>query len=397
MSIVSRAAAIAPAAMLWLAAAGQPLAAQGVVEPAASPEVTAEAEAAGEAGSAAATSPRIYGRIERPDTQLRCFPTSYSPIYGETLGEGDVVALTGESQNGYTKVLLPLGALGFVHSRYVAAAEDGSVSSKGSSVAFRYRTNAREAPVRFVDDGTVFKLVDRDGEWLRVRFPEQPVWVATAAVVAFPADEAVATIEAAWQDLAARQQAQIDEAAMKLQEERAAAEALDQARGEVEALSQSFRTEVAKPNAEQALEPLRASAAKLVAAIDPESDLHSTATRLLASIERQAAALEMTRILNTPKPEPTEIIAPIEVEADPLGDYATGWLKETSTFGLGRKLVLEKGGQVLFELDCRTGRYNLETYAGMEVALRGAVDRPDPDSLRRLDVRRIEVLTRRSE
>lgn len=392
MSIVHRAGALPT--LLLTCALVSPAATQEPVEAAAAPDPEV-AEAAAPAADSAVEDPSAYARIEQSDTPLRCFPTSYSPVYDEKLGEGDVVVPVGEAQNGYRSVRLPLGVVGYVHARFAEVGEDGTVSSKGSRVAFRYRPNSREAPVRFVDDGTAFQLVAvDDGEWLRVRFPEQTAWVPETSLVVFPADEAADTVVAAWKSHVERQRAQIAEAAAELERRREEAARLAELREKTAATWEQLRAETQKPNAEQDLEPLRTEAAALVAEIPEDTPERAEADRLLAAVEQQARALEMRRLIEEERPTPRVTVEPRIAEEDPLGDYATGWLRVSGGLFSARRVTLEKGGQVLFDLGCSTGRYTLDIFEGMEVAVRGPADRPDAESLRRLDVQRIEVLAR---
>lgn len=343
---------------------------------------------------AAVVTPTEYARIEQDDTPLRCFATSYSPVYGGTLSAGDVVAPTGETKNGYRAVRLPLGVAGYVHGRFATVGEDGTVTSKGARVAFRYRPNAREAPVRFVDDGTVFHLVAIEGEWLQVRLPDQPAWVPETALVVFPAAEAVDTVVAAWESHVERHRTQVTEAAARLRDQRAAEARLVELRDATAGEWERLRVETAKPREEQDLRPLRDAAAALVAELPEGTPERAEADRLLATIEQQARTLEMMRIVAERPPEPQVTVTARETVPDPLGDYATGWLKVSGGLFAERSYRLEKGGQILFELECTTGRYTLDIFDGMEVAVRGPAGRPDAESLRRLDVQRIEVLAR---
>ena len=206
--------------------------------------------------AAAPKAPEAYGRVERADTELRCFPTSYSPTYDEKLGEGDVVVPIGEERNGYRAVRLPLGVRGFVHGRFAKLGEDGMVRTEGARVAFRYRPTSAEAPVRLVDEGTAFVLVGIEGDWFEVRFPEQHAWVASDAVVVFPAAEAVPTLIAAWDGAVSRQKSEAEAALAARQAEQAEAARLEALDAEVLALSARFRSEYAKPQADQDVAPV---------------------------------------------------------------------------------------------------------------------------------------------
>ena len=343
--------------------------------------------------AAASKAPEAYGRVERADTELRCFPTSYSPTYDEKLGEGDVVVPTGEERNGYRAVRLPLGVRGFVHARFAKLGEDGMVRTEGARVAFRYRPTSAEAPVRLVDEGTAFVLVGIEGDWFEVRFPEQHAWVASDAVVVFPAAEAVPTLIAAWDGAVSRQKSEAEAALAARQAEQAEAARLEALDAEVRALSARFRSEYAKPEADQDVAPVRDACVALIGQAPEGSKVRTDAERLLAEVERQAQAIAMLQIVEAEPPKPEADPLPPRVEVDPLGEFVTGWVRVRGGVFTPRVAQLEKGGQVLLEIECTTGRYDLSLFDGMEVGVRGPANRPASDSLRRLDVQRLEVLS----
>ncbi|MDA0372581.1 MAG: hypothetical protein O2865_02230 [Planctomycetota bacterium] len=343
--------------------------------------------------AAAPKAPEAYGRVERADTELRCFPTSYSPTYDEKLGEGDVVVPTGEERNGYRAVRLPLGVRGFVHGRFAKLGEDGMVRTEGARVAFRYRPTSAEAPVRLVDEGTAFVLVGIEGDWFEVRFPEQHAWVASDAVVVFPAAEAVPTLIAAWDGAVSRQKSEAEAALAARQAEQAEAARLEALDAEVRALSARFRSEYAKPEADQDVAPVRDACVALIGQAPEGSKVRTDAERLLAEVERQAQAIAMLQIVEAEPPKPEADPLPPRVEVDPLGEFVTGWVRVRGGVFTPRVAQLEKGGQVLLEIECTTGRYDLSLFDGMEVGVRGPANRPASDSLRRLDVQRLEVLS----
>ena len=117
------------------------------------------------------------------------------------------------------------------------------------------------------------------------------------------------------------------------------------------------------------------------------------AERLLAEVEPQAQAIAMLQIVEAEPPKPEADPLPPRVEVDPLGEFVTGWVRVRGGVFTPRVAQLEKGGQVLLEIECTTGRYDLSLFDGMEVGVRGPANRPASDSLRRLDVQRLEVLS----
>ena len=332
-----------------------------------------------------------FGRIEKAGTTLRCFATAHSPVYEETLAEGDVVELTGEEQNGFRAIRLPLGVVGFVHKDFATIGDDGIVRSKGGRVAFRYRMVSREAPVLFVEDGSEFRLLAEDGDWLRIRAPKQPAWVPADAVVAFERNE---TVEAAWRSLGERQSQAVEAAVTARRARLAAATELEATRKRLAELGDTLKQEMLQPNAEQDYASLRDDLKKIADSLPADAPERRDAERMLAEIERQARALEMMRMVNETPPAATPIPGTPAPEANPLGGAESGWLRVNRPLFGTPSIHIEKGGQVLFELECKSGRYPLEIFDGMEVAVRGTASRPDADRLRRLDVFRLEVLGR---
>jgi hypothetical protein len=355
-----------------------------------SPPNPAEKPSPAETPAAAPQSPSL-ARVERAGTALRCFPTALSPAYDETLAEGDVVELSGEEQTGFRAVRLPLGVVGFVHRDFAEIADDGVVRSKGARVAFRYRMNSKEAPVRFVDEGTQFRLLAEDGDWLRVRAPQQVAWVTGDAVVAFERNE---TVEAAWKSLGDRHTEAVEAAANTRRARLAALVELEATRKRLTELGGSLRAEMARPNAEQDFAKLRAELTTLAESLPSDSAERRDAERMVVEVDRQVRALEMMRLVNEPPKPSTPLVTTPPAERDPLGGAQTGWLRVSRPLFGAPVVQIEKGGQVLFQLTCSSGRYPLEVFDGMEVAVHGNASRPDADSMRSLDVSRVEILGR---
>jgi hypothetical protein len=396
MSIALRPRSAALVITALLAAFPNPLRAQEAREAAEAATPAAEVQEPQDPAvveAAAPKAPDAYGRVERADTELRCFPTSYSPIYEEKLGEGDVVVPTGEERNGYRAVRLPTGVRGFVHGRFAKLGDDGMVRTEGARVAFRYRPTSAEAPVRLVEEGTAFVLVGIEGDWFEVRFPEQHAWVPADALVVFPAAEAVPTIVAAWEGAVARQKTEAEAALAARKAEQAEVARVEALGAEVQALTARFRSEYAKPEADQDVAPVREACVVLIGQAPEGSKVRGEAERLLAEVERQAQAIAMLQIVEAEPPKPEADPLPERVEVDPLGEFLTGWIRVRGGVFSPRTAHLEKGGEILLDLECTTGRYDLSLFDGMEVGVRGPANRPASDSLRRLDVQRLEVLS----
>ena len=79
---------------------------------------------------------------------------------------------------------------------------------------------------------------------------------------------------------------------------------------------------------------------------------------------------------------------------DPLASYdASGWLEYHPRNELGRRFSVQKGEQILFWVNCSSGRYDLSLFVGAEIGIRGPDHRPAAESLRMLDAQRIQVLS----
>ena len=109
--------------------------------------------------------------------------------------------------------------------------------------------------------------------------------------------------------------------------------------------------------------------------------------------DRQLVAEATQVILEEPVLDPNLSSIVREPVVDPLARFdSVGWLRfRASASGLDR-FVVEKGGQTLFWLTCSSGRYDMELFDGVEVGLIGGKDRPNRESMRVVDVEKIEVL-----
>ena len=98
------------------------------------------------------------------------------------------------------------------------------------------------------------------------------------------------------------------------------------------------------------------------------------------------------RKYNGPLPsKPT--LATIEGVGPEIAEQAVGFLRwEKGLVGPG-KFVVEKGGRRLYIVTCDSGRYELGVFVDCEVGLIGSRRRPATESLRVLDVEKLEVLS----
>ncbi len=334
---------------------------------------------------------RSFARIDVAAVKLRCFPTEISPAYSESLSEGDVVVV-GDLQDGFREVRLPLGVRGYVHKRYASADDEGTVTADAEKLAFRYRGQPGEAPVCFVERGTTFHLVDETDDWWIVRYPARTAWVADGDLVVFAEDAEVPTLEAGYADLEGRQRVAIEATVARRHAVREAAEADLRRRTAFGALADTFQAELSKAHAAQSYDALLAEIDVFAKTIDADDQLAASTAALRDRVERQVASLQAREIFDT-EPVPATIDVPKPKVIDPLRHFtAVGWLiYDDGLFGT-RRFRLEKGGQLQFFVTCSTGRYDLRLFDGVEVGLRGERNRPNSDSVRVIDVGRLEVL-----
>jgi hypothetical protein len=165
-------------------------------------------------------------------------------------------------------------------------------------------------------------------------------------------------------------------------------------RQKVLALQERLAAELKKLPAEQQLGPLATASQTLLAEIPEKSAVHPAAVELDKRIGAQQWVAEATVARDAKPVPPADLKLPPEEVRDPLERFqAVGFLRwEKGLSGPGR-YVVEKGGQRLYLVSCQSGRYDLGVFVGKEVGLLGARRRPATDSLRMLDVERVEVLS----
>ena len=347
-----------------------------------------------------AAAPADLGRIAAPDTEIRCFPAEQSPVFADLLAEGDVVQLTGGERDGFVEVGLPLGMLGYVHKDFVQKTPTGTVETTAARVSFRYEPQGGRAPVAQVERGTTFALVGEtdDGEWLEVRYAAQTGWVAKDAVVRVVDADALRSAQATWNEALARQRAVVEAAMQKEQERRAALAAREAMAARIDAFNNQLAEAVAEDVSVPAWEALEGAGKELQGEIreqyPDDAELRSAIARAVDSATH-AKTMKAAEIFANKDPDiaPRPDLGP-KPRKDPLAGATTGWLRfRTPVFGPPR-VELEKGGNVLFVLECTSSRYDLQLFDGYEVAVRGAKERPDEESRRVLDVSRLDVIGR---
>lgn len=346
------------------------------------------------------SSVRLFGVVEDESLPLRCFPTEESPVYEDILTQGQPVLLGDTYPPSFRQVFLPIGVTGYVHKNFVTelALEGegaGTVRTNEDGVSWRFRPQqAGEPPIGRLPGGSVLFVLAEEGDWYRVRQPEQVGWVHEAEVKVV--DPPTPTIERAWADMEARhRKVATDLVAGKLAAVVHAEEAAAR-RTALDDLRVRFRAEQQKQPVDQKLEAIASGVEAFLDGLPEGAELEPAAARLKREVADQIW-LRDSIILTEEEVKPVEAAAPVvKAPVDPLARFdAVGWLKHYPSNELGRRFSVEKGEQVLFWVTCSSGRYDLDAFINTEVGVVGPDHRPTAESLRILDAQRIEVLSPR--
>lgn len=354
----------------------------------------AEASAGGAAEAVEAAAPQdsapVYGKIRADEVRLRCWPSEVAapPVFEDVLTHGQVVQL-GERKDGFRSVILPLGPTGFVSKRFSAEAEDGTVTTSGAKVAFRYRPRTSEAPVAQLPRGTKVHVIGDQEDWFKVRVVGVPAWVSIADVEVVPSDpDNVAAYEALAAATRAEAQARLDAIA-------AAAKQSELDRLDMEAVKvveTAFRKELQKPSGEQQFSGLVKALSKVEKTLQKNGSARTAAASLRKRIETQQWVNEAVKVTQE---QPPEVAQPERQEQpkDRLERFeAIGWLRYRNQLAEPGYFYLEKGGRRQFLLSCNTGRFDLSLFVDREVGVIGPRRSPLGATLSTLDVERLEVL-----
>ncbi|MEC7724151.1 MAG: SH3 domain-containing protein, partial [Planctomycetota bacterium] len=308
----------------------QPTPPAPAVEPAAPPQQDpqpATAQPAVEQGAPQDATP-IYGRVRAEEARLRCWPGDVAspPLYEDVLTSGQVVQL-GERENGYRAVILPLGPVGYVSKRFTAEAADGTVTTSGTKVAFRYRPRTSEAPVDQLPKGTQVHVIGEQEGWYQVRAVAVKAWISNADVEVV---EATDDVIQAYEDYAAevrkQPQARLDAIA-------AAAKQRELDRIDMEAVQVvevAFRREMKKPATEQRFDGLVTALAKVEKGLQKKGSARTAAAALRKRIETQQWVNEAMQVAEEKPPEVDQPPRPATPK-DRLERFeAIGWLRYQS-------------------------------------------------------------------
>ena len=136
---------------------------------------------------------------------------------------------------------------------------------------------------------------------------------------------------------------------------------------------------------------------ELLAQAQNDADLKPLVEEFKRRIGTQQWVVEAT-IVRDEQPKPVEGLTQMApaVVPDALDRFqAIGFLRWVKGLTGAGRYVVEKGGKQLFEVNCQSGRYDLSLFVDCELGLIGASRRPNFESLRVLDVEKIEVLAAR--
>lgn len=332
----------------------------------------------------------VFGKIVVDEAQLRCWSSAVAapPVFEDVLKKDQVVQL-GRTENGFRCVILPLGPVGYVSQHFVNVADDGTVTTKGTKVAFRYRPRTTEAPVQQLPDGTPILVVGEHEDWFRARAAGVEAWVAAAEVQEVDGNDAVA--QAKWAELTAATraegQARLDAIAAETKQREQDKVDLDA----VKVVEEAFAKELQKPTDDQEISPLTSAVEKLEATFSEKSAAKPALASLRGRLETQKWIVDAKKAI---KDEPVIEPQPTPVQSkDSLERFESiGWLRYESRLTAPGIFYLEKGGRRQFVLTCNAGRYDLALFVGREVGVIGPRRQPPGDALSQLDVERIEVL-----
>ena len=243
----------------------------------------------------------VYGKVLGESVQLRCWPAEVAapPMFEDVLKKGQIVRL-GTSEEGFRGVILPLGPIGYVSKRFTAQADDGTVTTTGTRVAFRYRPRTSEAPVEQLAKGTeVHVLAEQDG-WYQVRAEGVQAWISNGDIEVVSSDpENVAAYEAFGVETKKAPQARLAAIA-------AAAKQRELDRIDMEAVKvveSAFIKEMKKPDQEQSFDGLVKALTKVESGLQEKGAARSAAASLRKRIETQKLVQESIALIEETPPE----------------------------------------------------------------------------------------------
>lgn len=338
--------------------------------------------------------PVVLARIKVAETNLRCFASSRSPLFADRLVEGQVVAVgAAEGEQGQFRVVeLPSGVTGYVHKDFVTPPDAGILKTKRPNVAFRYRPQTGEAPVKTLELDSALAWLADEGDWIKVRCTSVPCYLPVAELDLFDTPNETLTASAA--ALAQTREREWREAVASREQKVAAAAALAAVEAKLDEIERRLLAESQRPTAEQDLAPIRTDLDAMIPEIQPETTASERATALQGKLRMQQLTLDAAKLIATePARDPTAADVGQPHVPDRLSFDATGWLQRRPGHGQVSEFRIEKGGKLLLYVDCRSGRYDLARFIGCEIGITGVLSRPEPDSVRVIDVGKLHVLS----
>ena len=358
--------------------------------PPAQPTPAVQQPGTGTPAEASATTTPAVGSVLVAEARVKCWPTEHSPAFEEVLAQSTLVRV-GRSESGHRLVLLPLGPAGYVSKKFTTEPAEGKVKTKGKAVAFRYRPKSGEAPVSALSEGAELVVVGEQDDWWKVRGAGIEAWVADAEIQVFDKPSAEQTV--AVEQFAATHRQQSDAwIARQVELAEQARKAAENQKAYV-AAEDAFRAEQAKPLAERKFDEIEAGLAKLAAEAAADSPLANGIAALQKKITEQKWLAEAVAVRDAEPVEPKDLPQIKPTVRDNLDRFDTiGWLRWRRALTGPGQYVIEKGGQDLFVVICSSNRYDLARFVDKEVGVIGPKRRPSNESLRILDIDKIEVL-----
>lgn len=381
------------------------LIAQEAQTPSQAPAAPASAEAqspAAQSPTAAVSTPAPAATQGSPlasvlaaSASLRVWPTSNSPAY-EGMVSKDSVIKVGRSDAGFREVLLPIGPIGYVHKGFTnEPTAEGKVSIKNKSVAFRYRPKSGEAPVSTLVEGSELWVVGEQDDWWKVRNAGASCWVLETEIQVF--DNPPETMTLAHAEFEKTHKGEVGARLEALAKAAEARKIREERRARLAALQGDFGAELKKPSREQKFDGIAAATDELLTQVQEDAELKPMVEELKRRVGAQQWVVEATAARDA-QPKPVQGIpeVPPVVVPDALDRFqAVGFLRWVKGLTGPGRYVVEKGGKQLFEVTCQSGRYDLSLFVDCEVGLIGASRRPNFESLRVLEVEKVEVLAPR--
>ncbi|HET6201835.1 MAG TPA: hypothetical protein VFI25_03405 [Planctomycetota bacterium] len=329
------------------------------------------------------------------------------------LKAGEIVVVREQQGRDWYRVEVPGGFPCFVHSDFTAQGEkSGTIVVTGSGVNLRATPSSGPGapyPIGQVGKGTVLRLLEaRADRWNRVLSPPDFLaWVPSASVKLLGSPEghrarieaAAAAVEAEWKPLADR----LAKEQESREKEKEAAEVLAKGDRVLTGLAAKWSPEgagearaafeeVAKRTGEDSVKAAvkdRLSRLEALEALEREKEAARLLREKQAEAERRAAeeisrkADDLRRAAEASSPPP-DIRRRFE---------SIGWIQRASAAPASPEFRLEKGGIVYFALSCPSGRYDLGSFQGKEVGIKGKILENEGRVPKMLVIERLEVLS----